>query len=110
MNVYKLDYYDETMDAYLRAGEYRNGTLAVELFADDGEGWEPWATLTVNLGAPEQDETRAFLDTNNCKWAVRFLEDNGLAQPTYLWRPSGYCEYPLYEFTPKFFEGCATRD
>lgn len=103
--TYKFtDQYGDTMDAYLARGRYYDGSLAVEMIANGFGDWEPWATLTVNLGTG--DERHAFVDTNNCPWATEFLESNGLAHPTGIEMPSGYCTYPLYEFTSKFFAEC----
>ena len=78
---------------------YRNNnTLALQTIL---KNWEPYATLTVNLPAPDSflaDKTHAYVDTNNQPWAPDFLEKNGLAEPTGVMGRSGYCEYPLYHF------------
>ena len=75
-----------------------NNKLAVRL-TRAGAPWSPFATLTVNLQSPLQDETHAFVDTNNCPWAEEFLLDNGIATKVEgCEERSGYCTYPLYEF------------
>jgi len=103
MKTYKFtDEYGDTMDAYLIRGKYYNGSLSVEMVAKYDGVWEPWATLTVNLGVG--GEGHAFIDTNNCPWATAFLEENGLAIPMGVGGQSGYCTYPLYAFTEKFFD------
>ena len=73
---------------------YDNKNLAIDLF-DPVEG--PFARLTVNLGV-KLPENMAYVDTNNCRWAEEFIEENGLGKPTGDFGASGYCVYPLYEF------------
>lgn len=87
----------------LHTTTYRsNGTLAV--FATEGD--EEFATLTVNI--PESGlfcyENTAFIDTNNCPWAEKFLKENKIAKPTGHYGHSGWCSYPLYEFNLSLFE------
>ena len=45
-----------------------------------------------------QSDKKAFVDTNNCPWVKEFLEDNHIAKFTGWSAPSGFCDYPLYEF------------
>ena len=105
MTTYQFnDRWGDTMDACLVRGEYNNGSLAVEMITNSDGYWEPWATVTVNLGRAMG--RFAFLDTNNFPEGPKFLEDNGLAVPTGDMAASGYCTYPLYEFTDKFFAEC----
>lgn len=80
----------------LRLGEYiSDGSLAVEIYNDqDGE----IASLTVYLCDPTLPENVAYVDTNNCPWAVAFLEENGLAEKTGRTKRSGYCVYPAMKF------------
>lgn len=74
-----------------------NDKLAVQLI-DAAAPWSPFATLTVNLSDPRQNDTLAFVDTNNCPWAEEFLADNHIAENTGISMPSGFCMYPLYKF------------
>ena len=78
-----------------------NGTLAVVL-TEAGAPWGPFATISVNLNEPGlQDETHAFVDTNNNPWVEEFLLDNGIAKKVEGCDAiSGFCSYPLYEFNP----------
>lgn len=93
----------EAVTAHRR--QYNNSTLAVELKCATPP-WEPYAVVTVNLvnspygDGKYQDETHAYIDTNNCPWAPEFLEKTGLAKPDSrdIYGMSGYCTYPLYEF------------
>lgn len=81
-----------------------NDTLAVQLIeAGTNVLGTVFATITVNLsnGFFEglQDDTHAYIDTNNCPWAEEFLVDNGIAKPYKGWYgESGFCTYPMYEF------------
>ncbi len=76
-----------------------NQTLAVRLVSAIPP-WSPFAIITVNLGDKNhQSENQAYLDTNNCPWAVEFLQDNEIAKPVDgVIGVSGFCTYPLYEF------------
>lgn len=105
MRTYEFKYDDRNVKAYLVRGEYaNNNTLFVHMMGSEGGGWEPWANITVNLNHPLQDDRLAFIDTNNCPWAASFLIEKGLAVDTGILWQSGYCQYPLYRFTDKFFE------
>ncbi len=91
-----------TYPVTLRFTHYnQNKTLAVQLVQASGRVLGvTFATITVNLSDPTQDDTHAFLDTNNCPWVEEFLRDNGIAEPAYggLKMQSGFCTYPLYKF------------
>ena len=88
-------------DCYLSTSKYRtNGSLAIQIMGDCGEGYpEPIAMLTVclpnEIGA---NETTAFVDTNNCPWAMDFIEKYELGKWTGMVGMSGYCTYPLVIF------------
>lgn len=70
-----------------------NGNLAICLLEDDRA---PFATLTVNF--EKLPHGYAYLDNNNCPWAVDFVEDNNLGEFTGIIKHSGFCNYPLYKF------------
>ena len=74
-----------------------NNTLAIELVIDDtGECFD---TLTVNIaGSDSNNEDEAYVDINNCPWALAFIQDNDLGKPTGMYGFSGYCCYPQYKF------------
>lgn len=78
----------------------RTGTLAVVAYEASEEVLEPYATLTVNLPdwAFLLDEGLVFVDTNNNPWAIRWLEDNGIARYMGVKAVSGFCDYPLMKF------------
>lgn len=76
-----------------------NDRLAVQLVTTKAP-WSPYATLTVNLDSENLNSDKlAFVDINNCPWAPEFLEDNHIAKPTGVTAKSGFCTYPLYEFS-----------
>ena len=85
---------------------YFNGNLAIEVMSEDKEygGWEPWCSLTVNLPGFMLDENEAFLDTNNCsKEIIDWIFKNKYAKKIGQ-RQSGFCIYPLVEFSKAFME------
>lgn len=108
--IYKFtSRYGDEMDAFCVRGKYTyDNSLYAELYTNYDGYWEPWASITVNLGGG--DDKYAFIDTNNFPEACKFLEQNGLAKPTGLEGRSGFCTYPLYEFTDKFFNESETFD
>ena len=72
-------------------------SLAIELW--DVKECEPFATLTVNLPeSVECEPCEAFVDTNNCSWAEKFIKQHQLGEPTGHYGYSGFCKYPLYKF------------
>lgn len=75
--------------------------LAVCL-SEDGE---PFAVITVSFGEFIGIKNAAYIDTNNCPWAPKMLEDAGVARNTGFKKRSGFCEYPLYLFEEKFLRG-----
>ena len=109
--VYKYDAYDEVHNIVLGKTSYRNNnTLAVlmiEVFDDGAE--EDWATLTVNIDDSKvfaNHESKAFVDINNLqRTIINWLAVNGIAYVTGVIGYSGYCKYPLVEFTKKALDG-----
>lgn len=95
-----IDHFGDEMEVVIRKLSYdNNGSLAVYLFLDEDNDYEPYALLTVNL--PESDnnkEDEAYLDTNNLPYAKTFVKKYGLAVPTGRVAYSGFCTYPLYKF------------
>lgn len=62
------------------------------------EAWNmevgPIARLTVCLCDKKLGEDEAYVDTNNCPWALEFIEREKLGKRTGKTRISGYCVYP----------------
>lgn len=81
----------------LEKGTYFDGSLGLTMV--NALNGEDYATLTVNLGMIEQDETHAFVDTNNLGGdIIKWLQDNKIAKYTGKIAQSGFCTYPLFEF------------
>lgn len=72
---------------------YYGDTLALVI---EDESSQDYATISVNLDHPLQNEFSCFIDTNNCPWAERLLKEMKVGQPTGIYVESGFCEYPLY--------------
>ena len=91
-------------DVYFVISKYfSNDNLSLDLFSiEDG----PIARLTVNLG-DKLEKNMAYLDTNNCGWARKFVEEYGLGRDTGIVKSSGWCTYPLYEFDMNKIRGDA---
>lgn len=90
-----LRIYDKEYKVHIKRCTYaNNGNLAIQLLEDDGF---PFATLTVNL-EEKLPHGYAYVDTNNCPWAVDFIEDNNLGEFAGAHGVSGFCAYPLFKF------------
>ena len=79
------------------AREYGGG-IAISLTCEGSNCMgEPFGVITTNLG-DKLPPFHAVVDTNNMPGAERFIQENGLGQPTGQRCRSGYCEYPVYLF------------
>lgn len=82
-------------DVYLQVGKYQaDNSIAIQVWNRDG----PIATLTVCLCDRSLGENEAYIDMNNCPWAVDFIEQAGLGKKTGRIGHSGYCTYPVVKF------------
>lgn len=85
-------------NCYFQVSRYKaNDSLALQLWnEEDG----PIARLTVCLPdakyQPKPNE--AYVDVNNCPWAMNFIKENDLGEDTGLVGFSGFCTYPLVAF------------
>lgn len=88
--------YSKYKDCKLRVGKYvEDNSIAVEIY----NRWDgPIARVTTCLCDRSLAEDEAYVDTDNCPWAVELLEENGFAERTGRTRRSGYCEYPAMKF------------
>ncbi len=84
---------------YLKVGKYQ---------ADDSVEIQAWnqqdgliAALTVCLCDRSLGEGEAYIDTNNCPWAVDFIEQEELGKRNGRSGQSGYCTYPVVKFDMK---------
>ena len=62
---------------------------------------EQYAVLTVSFGEHISMKNSAYIDTNHCHFSDQLLEQ-GIAEPTGLYKTSGYCQYPLWVFKEEF--------
>lgn len=94
--------YSEYNDVKLSINHYMaDNSIAIELWnEEDG----PIAMLTVCLCNPTLNENEAYVDTNNCPWALDFISENNLGVDTDMTRSSGYCIYPLVAFNMEELE------
>lgn len=81
---------------YLQVGKYQaDDSVAIQAWnRQDG----PIATLTICLCDKSLGEGEAYVDTNNCPWAVDFIEKEGLGKQTGRVGQSGFCVYPVVKF------------
>ena len=96
---------DHTLQ-FVKANYQNNGNLAIQVLSHNEEYdfLEPWCSLTVNLPGFMLDENEAFLDTNNCsKEIIDWIFKNKYAKKIGQ-RQSGFCTYPLVEFSKAFME------
>lgn len=102
-------FFDEEYRARFCKSEYmNNGNLYVGVVTwdEENEYWELWSDLTVNLPGMCCKPNEAFLDTNNCTPEIIVaLMDKGYIKDTGLARQSGFCTYPLVEFSEEFLNG-----
>lgn len=91
--------YEVYEGVYLQIGKYAaDNSVAIQAWnREDG----PIATLTVCLCDRRLGEGEAYVDTNNCPWAVDFIEKEGLGKRTGRVGLSGYCIYPVVKFDMK---------
>lgn len=109
MKTYKLVTDFGTYEVTLEVSEYLdNDTLAIELI--DVKENEPFAILTVNLDTYGADKETAYVDINNCPWALKFIEENKLGEFVGKYGQSGFCLYPLYKFYLKKIIGSQNND
>lgn len=101
-----FEFFGKKYNARFRKSSYVNGGnlyIGVVIWEEDGEYWEPWCDLTVNLPGQELKDKQALLDTNNCPPVIiDILFDKGFIRDTGIMMPSGFCIYPLVEFTEEF--------
>ena len=102
--------------AFVKNAYMSNDSLAIEcIYLHDGDEfngyapyWETYGSVTVNLGFSYGN--RGYLDTNNCGHLIKWMLKEGLVTDTGMSMRSGYCEYPLGEFTDEFLADCITYE
>lgn len=73
-----------------------NNNTAITLMCVVNNIIEPFATITVNFDITLEEDL-VFLDTNNCPWVEKFIEDYKLGNFANDYTHSGFCIYPLYK-------------
>ena len=78
---------------FLQVAKYQaDNSRAIEIWnEEDG----PIARITVCITGSMLAEDEVVLDTNNCPWAVEFVESNDLGENTGRTVRSGYCPSPV---------------
>lgn len=98
METMQLNAWGNEYDLCIEVCQYeQNKNLALQLYFSDDGYWEPFATLTVNVGE-KCNENCSYVDTNNCPWAPALIEKYRLGEYTGEVGFSGYCSYPGYKF------------
>ena len=107
MNTYAFTdkYGTEYEIAFERASYMVDGSLAIEVHCREqgDEWWEPYGTLTKNLGGFYFGPRTAYIDANNLGDLCEFVMEKGWATEIGEGR-SGYCTYPLVEFADEFVD------
>lgn len=83
-------------DVVLRVSKYMVDDSIAIMAENQQDG--PIATITVCLCDKSLGENEAYIDTNNCPWAMDFIKEYKLGTPTGRTRQSGFCEYPAVKF------------
>lgn len=101
MKTYSYHPFEGSIDVQLGVHAYQqNGNLAVLLMAKDPESDrfdDEYACATVNI--EKLPPFFAAIDLNNSPTMGSFLEGNGLARQTGQHLASGFCVYPVFEFS-----------
>jgi hypothetical protein len=101
----KFKFFDEEIEVRFVKAHYFNGNLFVgaEHYEEEYECYESWCDVTVNLPGMGCEPNEAFLDVNNCPWElITELKKKGYIKDTGITRQSGFCTYPLVEFSEEF--------
>lgn len=91
---------------------YMDGNTAIMIYSldEDGGYLEPYADLTVNVEFLA-DPYRAAIDTNNLGEAILgWLEGQDIAEPTGGVLHSGFCNYPICEFSQEWLDELPSED
>ena len=95
MKTFKLvTHYETYKDCYFRMYKYKiDNSLCLDIYNDEGGSI---CRLTVRVNTTPKNH--AYLDINNCPFAMDLVEDLEIGVPTGKWFGSGFCMYPLYKF------------
>jgi len=83
-------------NVFLRVERYMaDSSLCILLYNRD---YAVIAKLTTCLDDKSLKDNEAYIDTNNCPWAIDFINDYALGVLTGKKKVSGYCIYPVVRF------------
>lgn len=77
--------------------------IVLDKVGEKPEDTEQYAMLTTSFGEFIGAKDCAYIDINNCYFAMQLLEQ-GIAEDTGLTKRSGFCRYPLWHFKEKFLQ------
>lgn len=98
MELMKLNAWGQEYELGLMVSNYvLHDNLAIQLYCVDDNAVEPFAMLTVNFDS-KCNPVCAFVDINDCPWAIRLIDEYGLGKLTGRTMRSGYCVYLEYQF------------
>lgn len=110
METMKLNAWGREYNLCIEVCRYeQNGNLALQLYSQDEDYWEPFDIMTVNLGEKCADGF-SYVDINNCPWAPALIEKYNLGEPTDCYEASGFCVYPEYRFDMQEIEKYEYRE
>ena len=88
--------YRKYENCFLRLERYvADNSLCVQIW-NEADG--PVATITKCLVDNMLGKYEAYIDENNCPWAVSFIESYKIGKRGSRFGHSGYCTYPVVEF------------
>lgn len=95
---------------FIKTSYVCDGSLAIAVeYEDPSSGCVPYGVLTVNIGEFVFGPKIAYLDTNNMQSICDLVLERGWAKVIGEGR-SGYCTYPLVEFTDEFIDGICEEE
>lgn len=107
MKLKHTTFFGKTYELKLYKGHYLpryGGGIAIQATINEDGFEEPWSTITVNLGELPEENMAAIDVNNNGANILDELINAGFCTLLYFKR-SGYCEYPVVEFTEEFLNG-----
>ena len=95
MNMLLRTEYSEYPEVFLYVSRYAaDNTPYIEVCTRE----VPIADLTVCLDFPFLEPGESYVDTDNCPWAIDFIKEYSLGEPTGRIGRSGFCTYPAVRF------------
>ena len=95
MNEYPYELFGQRCQLARTTYSNNNRLALLVRFEEDISGYDD-IVVSVNLVDEPCSEHNAYIDTNNCPWAEKFLLDNHIGEPVGIGF-SGFCIYPCYK-------------